>query len=109
MKIVVLRIVICLEVFIFLFFLKAGRKWDTVEEVERITRRASSEERSDIIKAVQRPQVNIQILSIVNYYEQFRLVIATAISKLLDDSKTPDANLMSIGIIEWKLKCLKLD
>lgn len=29
-----------------------GRKWDTVEEVERITRRASSEDRSDLIKAV---------------------------------------------------------
>ena len=29
-----------------------GRKWDTVEEVERITRRASSEDRSDLIKAI---------------------------------------------------------
>ena len=29
-----------------------GRKWDTVEEVERITRRASSEDRADLIKAV---------------------------------------------------------
>ncbi|XP_046641646.1 unconventional myosin-XV-like isoform X4 [Daphnia pulicaria] len=34
----------------------SGRKWDSVEEVERITRRASCEERSDLIKAVhQRP------------------------------------------------------
>jgi myosin-15 len=30
----------------------SGRKWDTVEEVERITRRASSEDRSDLIKAI---------------------------------------------------------
>jgi hypothetical protein len=36
----------------------SGRKWDSVEEVERITRRASCEERSDLIKAVhQRPPV----------------------------------------------------
>lgn len=34
----------------------SGRKWDTVEEVERITRRVSCDERTDLIKAVhQRP------------------------------------------------------
>ena len=38
--------------------LKGGRKWDSVQEVERVTMRALSEERTDLIKAVQRPQVN---------------------------------------------------
>ena len=38
----------------------SGRKWDSVEEVERITRRASCEDRSDLIKAVhQRPPVSV--------------------------------------------------
>ena len=38
----------------------SGRKWDSVEEVERITRRVSCEDRSDLIKAVhQRPPVSV--------------------------------------------------
>lgn len=42
-----------------------GRKWDTVEEVERITRRASSEDRSDLIKAIhQRTPVRPTFLTI---------------------------------------------
>lgn len=37
----------------------SGRKWDTVEEVERITRRVSCDDRADLIKAVhQRPPVS---------------------------------------------------
>lgn len=49
-----------------------GRKWDTVEEIERITRRASSEDRSDLIKAVHnRTPVNRIIITnlIINIYE----------------------------------------
>ena len=38
----------------------SGWKWDSVKEVERITRRASCEDRSDLIKAVhQRPPVSV--------------------------------------------------
>lgn len=45
-----------------------GRKWDTVEEVERITRRASSEDRSDLIKAIHHrtPVSQVSILVCLN-------------------------------------------
>lgn len=45
----------------------SGRKWDTVEEVERITRRVSCDERTDLIKAVhQRPPVSDRLSCVLS-------------------------------------------